>query len=483
MQQEYIRIRVAGNPEGNSGFAQIINCNQPLFKPLSDTTYAGFSGNRYFFTIQTEQYQTVYKLIENDVRSFGSTRQGTLMIAFSVPRGYKLADGVSPYDVLIRLKDIFLEKNMRCKDEQADIHEFNKEIDEKVFEEVYKEYRLEISNTVYRQMNPNGPIARMKLSPEKTAELMRDVHYREFTTYSEVVVAENIDNQCKYDDLSSLPVPRPMDPQPPRPTLSGNQPSTATVVHSRHSDSQTPSVGGHTPQHENKVNSSPNKTMIRQQPYGMIKTEKGTGQPTDTGGQQSNDHVRKHRISKLLRFFLIGFISGFLLGALFMFILRTPPKKEKGSSQNAPSQINYQKQDLPTKEIIEEKLKPSDLSFDIIDSLYNKYNSFVEPTAKLKAYYDISEMMTKKKDGVVKKSEELYNNHKKMIKEFFKVPGSSEYYRNYSGNLTSFGDFKKMADSFKNSQESTSDVVPEKSSNRGSGGQKSTTGLIRAQDK
>jgi hypothetical protein len=166
-----------------------------------------------------------------------------------------------------------------------------------------------------------------------------------------------------------------------------------------------------------------------------------------------------------------------------MFILRTPPKKEKGLSQNAPSQINYQKQDLPTKEIIEEKLKPSDLSFDIIDSLYNKYNSFVEPTAKLKAYYDISEMMAKKKDGVVKKSEELYNNHKKMIKEFFKVPGSSEYYRNYSGNLTSFGDFKKMADSFKNSQESTSDVVPETSSNRGSGGQKSTTGLSKAQDK
>lgn len=445
MQQEYIRIRVAGNPEGNSGFAQIINCNQPLFKPLSDTTYAGFSGNRYFFTIQTEQYQTVYKLIENDVRSFGSTRQGTLMIAFSVPRGYKLADGVSPYDVLIRLKDIFLEKNMRCKDEQADIHEFNKEIDEKVFEEVYKEYRLEISNTVYRQMNPNGPIARMKLSPEKTAELMRDVHYREFTTYSEVVVAENIDNQCKYDDLSSLPVPRPMDPQPSRPTFSENQQKAVTMVQPRHSDPQTPKVEVHVSQHGSN-------TLMRQQPSEKINMGKDPKLSMAPMDQQPKERVRKRRISKPLRFFLIGFVSGFLLGALLVFFLRTSnenkeePKNEEVEKSVLDARSAYNIQE------IKKKLNEPDLSFSTIHELYEKYgdrNDLGDVKEKLKAYEDISKLIVSKKDGIEDKSKELYPIHEDMIKNFLDKKGSTRYYKEeYSPQLTSFGDFKKMADSY-----------------------------------
>ena len=440
MQQEYIRIRVAGNPEGNSGFAQIINCNQPLFKPLSDTTYAGFSGNRYFFTIQTEQYQTVYKLIENDVRSFGSTRQGTLMIAFSVPRGYKLADGVSPYDVLIRLKDIFLEKNMRCKDEQADIHEFNKEIDEKVFEEVYKEYRLEISNTVYRQMNPNGPIARMKLSPEKTAELMRDVHYREFTTYSEVVVAENIDNQCKYDDLSSLPVPRPMDPQPSRPTFSENQQKAVTMVQPRHSDPQTPKVEGHVSQHGSN-------TLMRQQPSEKINTGKGTNLPITPVDQPSKDNVRKRRISKPLRFFLIGFVSGFLLGALLVFFLRTSNENKEEREKN---QISGENPQPLSQDDIRLELEKEDLSFSTIHQLYNENKDRTDlgdVLEKLKAYEEISKLMEKKDLGVKDLGQKLYDTHKGMIKQFFiniPVLDSDAYYKNYKGNLESFEDFKKM---------------------------------------
>ena len=465
MQQEYIRIRVAGNPEGNSGFAQIINCNQPLFKPLSDTTYAGFSGNRYFFTIQTEQYQTVYKLIENDVRSFGSTRQGTLMIAFSVPRGYKLADGVSPYDVLIRLKDIFLEKNMRCKDEQADIHEFNKEIDEKVFEEVYKEYRLEISNTVYRQMNPNGPIARMKLSPEKTAELMCDVHYREFTTYSEVVVAENIDNQCKYDDLSSLPVPRPMDPQPPRPTFSENQQKTVTMVQPRHSDPQTPKVEVHASQHGSN-------TLMRQQPSEKINTGKDPKLSMAPMDQQPKERVRKRRISKPLRFFLIGFVSGFLLGALFMYFLRTSNEnKEEQKNEKVEiiteSVLNPQPAYRIQKEI-EKKLNEPDLSFSTIHELYEEYggrNDLGDVKEKLKAYEDISKRIVGRKDGIEDKSEELYPMHRDMIKKFLDKKGSTRYYREeYSPQLTSFGDFKKMADSY---NKKAKDINKRESSDKG----------------
>lgn len=474
MQQEYIRIRVAGNPEGNSGFAQIINCNQPLFKPLSDTTYAGFSGNRYFFTIQTEQYQTVYKLIENDVRSFGSTRQGTLMIAFSVPRGYKLADGVSPYDVLIRLKDIFLEKNMRCKDEQADIHEFNKEIDEKVFEEVYKEYRLEISNTVYRQMNPNGPIARMKLSPEKTAELMRDVHYREFTTYSEVVVAENIDNQCKYDDLSSLPVPRPMDPQPSRPTFSENQQKAVTMVQPRHSDPQTPKVEGHVSQHGSN-------TLMRQQPSEKINTGKGTNLPITPVDQPSKDNVRKRRISPL-RFFLIGFVSGFLLGALLVFFLRTSNENKEeqnnGKVETTTESVLSAQSAYSIRKEIEKKLNEPDLSFSTIHELYEEYggrNDLGDVKEKLKAYEDISKLMENKQDGVKKISESLNDVHKDMIQNFLKENGSTRYYK--ESKLTSFEDFKKMANSFlKEKKENKQNLAVPSSSSSAQGETKPVNG-------
>lgn len=203
-----ISVKVCGNPESSGGFGPILLLNNPSFV-VEDQFYVGFDKNSFFFTITTYQTQTVYKLVKNNVRSSGAFRVGSLVIAISIPKNYKLEGGYTPYDVLCALKDEFLKKCMTCKDPVRETYEYNAgKIDGHVLDEVVGKFTLTRFRTPDRVMTPNGPVGYIVETEEKIKELFQDVNYPEFDKFKEVVVATTV-HTTSYVPISNIQIPRP----------------------------------------------------------------------------------------------------------------------------------------------------------------------------------------------------------------------------------------------------------------------------------
>lgn len=203
-----ISVKVCGNPESSGGFGPILLLNNPSFV-VEDQFYVGFDKNSFFFTITTYQTQTVYKLVKNNVRSSGAFRIGSLVIAISIPKNYKLEGGYTPYDVLCALKDEFLKKCMTCKDPVRETYEYNAgKIDGYVLDEVVGKFTLTDSRAPYRVMTPNGPVGYIEETEEKIKEFFQDVNYPEFVKFKEVVVATTV-HTTSYVPISNIQIPRP----------------------------------------------------------------------------------------------------------------------------------------------------------------------------------------------------------------------------------------------------------------------------------
>lgn len=205
---QYISVKVCGNPDSNSGFVPILLFNSPSFA-VEDQFYVGFDNCSYFYTIKTTKTQTIYKLVKNNVRSFGAARAGSLVIAFSVPKNYVIEGGYTPYDVLEKLKNEFLKKCMTCKDPVRETYEFNSgRIDQHVLDEVACEFTISPQPSPDRVMNPNAPKGYVVKSDAEIEKMFHDLNYPEFDNYSEVVVAESV-NQTSYTPINNIQIPRP----------------------------------------------------------------------------------------------------------------------------------------------------------------------------------------------------------------------------------------------------------------------------------
>lgn len=202
-----ISVKICGNPDSNSGFDNILIFNSPSFD-VSDIVYGGFDNCSYFYTITTCDSQNIFKLIKNNVRSHGAIRPGNLVIAFSIPKNYKLDDGFTPYDVLEKLKDEFLKRCMTLKDAVRETYEFNSErIDQHILDDVAKEFTISPSPSPHRVMNPNATKGYIVKTDAEIEKLFHDINYPEFDNYSEVIVAESV-SQTSYTLISNIQIPR-----------------------------------------------------------------------------------------------------------------------------------------------------------------------------------------------------------------------------------------------------------------------------------
>ena len=136
-----ISVKVCGNPDSNSGFIPLLLFNSPSFT-VEDQFYVGFDNCSYFFSVKVETNQTVYKLIKNNVKSYGASRAGSLVISFSIPKGYKLEGGYTPYDVLTQLKEEFLKRCMICKDPSNESYEYKTgRVDQHILDDIINKFK------------------------------------------------------------------------------------------------------------------------------------------------------------------------------------------------------------------------------------------------------------------------------------------------------------------------------------------------------
>lgn len=207
-ENKYISVKICGSSVPNLGYETLIMCNNPNID-IKDRNYDGMGKNSYFFSICIEQKQIVYSLIKNYIRAHGSIKQSNLTIALSIPKGYRLSGGVSPYDVLIDLKDIFLQECLICRDEILEIYEFKEErpaLD--VLDETTKKYPLVECPSPWHIMPKSAPIGCLITAENSVKDLMRDVQYKEFEKYSEVLVADTVNGSLRFTPIVGLEIPR-----------------------------------------------------------------------------------------------------------------------------------------------------------------------------------------------------------------------------------------------------------------------------------
>ncbi len=207
-ENRYISVRVYGNPSSNNGYQPIVLFNSPQFA-LAYQVYGGIQQNSYFFTFKVEPTQTIFRLVKNNVHSKGASREGTLFIAISIPKGYKLAGGLSPYDVLIRLKDKFIESCMTLRDPLVGSYEYTSDIiNPNVLDDTASMFTLVPYLGPHRSMNVNGnSVGCIEADEFKIAQLFRDVHYGEFANFSEIIVAPSVQSSS-YVRIPNITIPR-----------------------------------------------------------------------------------------------------------------------------------------------------------------------------------------------------------------------------------------------------------------------------------
>ena len=202
-----ISLKVCGNPDANGGFQPMVIFNSPSIE-IKDAFYTGFDANSYFFTIKIEKNQVVYKLIKNNVSSLGASRQGSLVIGIAIPKGYKLDNGITPYDVLIELKNGFLALCMTCKDVASEKYEFSSNrVQSNILDSLAGKYTLIPAQTPYHPMSVGAPIAYITATEDKIKQLMNDVQYPAFSKFGEIVVAELVQN-TSYSPITNITIPR-----------------------------------------------------------------------------------------------------------------------------------------------------------------------------------------------------------------------------------------------------------------------------------
>lgn len=207
MDNKFISVKVSGNPAPNGGFGPLIMFNNPRFE-LKDVFYGGFESNSFYYSIRIDQSQVVYKIIKNNVRSHGAIRAGALSLAFSIPKGYKV-DGYKPYEVLMDLLYTFLKNCMTCRDEIADTYEFNDvRVPLDALDETAKKYTLTESKSPWRTMSNDARIGCIQVEEIQIEQLINDVQYDEFEKYSEVLIAENVGDNCTFNRITGLEIPR-----------------------------------------------------------------------------------------------------------------------------------------------------------------------------------------------------------------------------------------------------------------------------------
>ncbi|MGN1236746.1 MAG: hypothetical protein ACI4TS_04810, partial [Bacteroidaceae bacterium] len=101
-----IFIKIYGRP--NSGFENIIDSGDCSFYNIDDKSLLG--NIEQFFSIISREKYVIYKLVINNIKGYNNGRPAPLHISFAISKKDKLSKEKNPYDVLMRLKELFFER-------------------------------------------------------------------------------------------------------------------------------------------------------------------------------------------------------------------------------------------------------------------------------------------------------------------------------------------------------------------------------------
>ena len=217
MEQASISLAIFGNQNSNSGFQPLYWINDPP-QPLENIVPPGMDANPYFFTLQLLSAHTQYTLVQNHVSSYMSARPGVLKIAIAIPCGYQLIDGVSPLDVLMVVREKFIETCMTAQEASTKVYHFNEKlVPPEVFVEVLDSYQLEESRLPHLPMNGTQD-AVLLLNDEEIAQLFVNPQCPEFSDFKRIVIGNSGNTEVYGHQIPNMPVsvePLPLQTEQP----------------------------------------------------------------------------------------------------------------------------------------------------------------------------------------------------------------------------------------------------------------------------
>ena len=201
-----ISLRISGNKLANEGFRVLVSIGTPSPDVKDMAIVPGLIENEYYFFIRHEADQIIYSVQKTRIRSYGAARDGRLMMAIGIPKGFEV-ESASPYDVLMDIYNTFISRY--TTDSLGGTQFSNADVEASVFQEILDRYRLVPARNRYLPMNPDRAAKAFVLLPSsrQIADLMRDSQYAEFQQFGEILVAQ--EGSTTYPRLT-VSVPRPL---------------------------------------------------------------------------------------------------------------------------------------------------------------------------------------------------------------------------------------------------------------------------------
>ena len=205
MSENKITLLISGNKIGNAGFDELLNVGDfPL--GLEDIDYPiNFEASHCFYIQHTASYRKLVLMCKpSTIVSSGAARPGRLSIGIVIPKGLRIIGGKSPYDLLLEIKNKFMESNMNFWSSTG-VYEFkNGYYDNQPFEEILNKYPLEKGSSRHI-VTAGEENAYMIASEDKIRDLLRDPQYAEFANYKFVWVC----SQGNPQNYPNIVIPRP----------------------------------------------------------------------------------------------------------------------------------------------------------------------------------------------------------------------------------------------------------------------------------
>lgn len=200
-----ISLAIFGNQNSNSGFQPLYWINNPP-QQLENIVPPGMDENSYFFTLQVLPTHTQYTLIHNRVSSYMSVRPGVLKMAIAIPKGYSIRDGVSPLEVLLDVRQQFINTCMTLRDSHTEAYNYKEKLaDADLFTSIVDSYEL-VPNALPHLPMTGQEDAIMLIDEMTIAQLFIAPQHPEFQKFRSIIVANKGNASVYKKQFSGIPV-------------------------------------------------------------------------------------------------------------------------------------------------------------------------------------------------------------------------------------------------------------------------------------
>lgn len=202
-----IALRIAGTKQRQAGFAPLATVGVLAGNEGNNMDRVLMVAEKPAFLIRHTEDYILYMLVDGRVKSFDADASGVLSIALTIARSSVLAEGRSPYTLLMEVYETFRSRYMIPVSDGRDSFQ-NVDIDSEVFREIVRRYPTEERRSPYVVMAREGLSGFVCVPPEQMEAFFRDTQYPAFREFKDIEVGSAC-LRLVPPTLADLQIPRP----------------------------------------------------------------------------------------------------------------------------------------------------------------------------------------------------------------------------------------------------------------------------------